>query len=482
MPIPLILFFYTFANYRYSSNETSILTAIKYSFKKTLPLFLALIVFIAYFLFSHTRENLNFSTVNSISLLFERIFWFSPQIFFHFIKLILYPAHLSIDQTAMVHLSKSLFNPYSIFCSSSMYLFLLLLFISFLLVRKKWFYLFFISFSSFTIALLPFLHILSPTYCLISERYLYLPLLMLVFGLSHIVFYLFNKGLPLQTPTLVILALLLCAYSVRTYIRTIDWRDSVSLFESALKEVPNDLYKGLRLEMLGAILSNYYKDDESHNKGTLYFNKSISTLEESLNKLEEEKEKEKNQNKIPEIIKAYGLDPKTIQAKTAYLLSFTKFGLGQDINSAIETLRPHMRDLSIVDTQILDFYLGLLFSIKDFEEAERLIKHALKHKLSPHILVVQSELYKQKYNDLQSSEKCLLKSLELSPYDIQTLLYLKRFYFDMNKPNEFALFSYLYGIRVHYEQSLKDAYFIYTQLNNKKMAEKALKNIELLKK
>lgn len=419
--IPLIVFFYIYAN----SQD------LKHSIKKTLPLFTALAFFVIYFLFSKTRENI-IGTIHELPLqiTFERIFWLSPQMFFHFLKLIFFPFHLSIDQTGMVKLSKMLLEPYSIFCTLLMCSTLLILLFSIPFIKKRFCYFFFISLAPFLIALLPFLQILSPTYCLASERYLYFPLAMFIFGIAH---FLFSRK---NTITLIILCIILCIFSTKSYLRTLDWQDSASLFNSALKEAPNDLFKALRLEFLGSILSS--KE---------YISEGITTLENSLVKLEEEK---KNyQNKVPEVIKIYGLDPKTIQAKTAYLLAFTKIGLEGNSKAALEILKPHMKDLSITDTQILDLYLGLLFSAGDLDEAEKILNHAVKTKISPTIFIALSEIYKNKYKDLNTAERFLKKSFKYFPYDIQTLSSLKTLYLQANKPNEYARFSYLYNLRTH---------------------------------
>ena len=335
----------------------------------------------------------------------------------------------------------------------------------------------------FFLSLLPFLHILSPVYNLCSERYLYLSLFFLIFGLSHLLFYLYSnpaRSMAWHTATIVILFLVLCSLSTRAFFRTLDWKDSIALFTSAYKEAKQDLYKGLRLEMLGGVLTSYYKDNETQNKGNRFIFDGINILENSLTKLEEEKQK--HQNKLPEVIKAYGLDPKTIQAKTAYLLTFTRLGMEGNIKNAYELLRPHMQDLSIIDTQILDLYLGLLFTTNNLNEAERLLNHALPKRPSPTIFIALATLEKRKYNNLQESEKFLQRSFKYFPYDIQTLSNLKGFYLELKRPNEYAFFSYLYGLRVHSKQSLEEAYKIFIGLNNQTMAKRALRNIRLLEK
>ncbi|MBI2995378.1 MAG: hypothetical protein HYY52_01545 [Candidatus Melainabacteria bacterium] len=300
-----------------------------------------------------------------------------------------------------------------------------------------------------------------------------------MFGISHFVFYLISRITHKQIIILTIASIfLLIPLSIKSYTRTLDWENSVSLFTSALNTAPNNLFKAIRYEFLGSILLDYYKDEESQQTGKNYINKSINLLEEYI---KEQKAIDKQfGNSIPEVIKSYGLDPKTLQAKAAYLLAFTKIGLLKDSDLAFKIIDKYLSNLQITDTQILDLYLGLLFARKSYDKVETILKHALEKKLSPTLLVIYSELYKAKYNDYKSAEESLKKSFKYFPYDLQTLSGLKRFYLETNKAREFAYYSYLLGIRMHSLESLYNAYNIYTKLNDKEMIEKSLKNIELI--
>ena len=292
--IPVIFFLYIYASYLFNNPKTKISEALSLALSKTFYLFIIAIIFVLYSLSSPLARGMPWHTSTTI----ERIFWFSPHIFVHFIKLIIFPLHLSIDQTAMVRFGKTLFDPYSIFCFIFMYSFLLLLVISLIFIRKKAGYFFFISFFPFVASLIPFLHILSPAYCIISERYLYFPLAMLIFGISHFIFSTISRsrGIACYTPTLVILFIVVSLFSSRTYFRTFVWKDSITLFTSALKESPNDLFSALRISMLGSLLS-----DNSKIKSKNYAYNAVNILEGSINKLEEEKKS--YEDKIPKIIK-----------------------------------------------------------------------------------------------------------------------------------------------------------------------------------
>lgn len=475
---PLIIILYLFSNHLYENKSLKIKESLVFTLKKSIPIIAATILFIILFLIFPTNENIFHNGQSSLTITLQRIFWLSPQIFFHFIKLIIFPLHLSIDQTAMAKLSNSLSNPYSIFCVLFMFLMLLLAFISFLFIRKNIYYFLFITISLFLTALLPFLHIISPVYCLASERYLYFPLLILIFGIAHLLFYLFsdsNKNNKKHL-CLFLLSALLIFFGAKTYLRTHDWKNSLTLFESTLKESPNGLFKGLRQEFIGSILLD--KGQELKKSGEEYISKGRKTLEEYLIKLESERLK--FQDTLPEVIKFYGLDPKTMQAKTAYLIAFTTLHLENDINKALEILKPHMKDLFITDTQILDLYLGLLFTTNNLDEAEKLLNKAVQTRINPIILVILSELYIKKYQDYSKAEIQLKKSFQYFPYDKQTLEALQSFYFRVNKPYEYAYFSYLHGIRTHSVNSLQNAYNVFMKLGIKEMANNALNNIKLI--
>ena len=174
-------------------------------------------------------------------------------------------------------------------------------------------------------------------------------------------------------------------------------------------------------------------------------------LEDSLDKLETERIQ--YENELPQIIKFYGLDPKTIQAKISYLIAFTQLGMERNLQKAYEIMRPYMEDLSVIDTQILDLYAGLLFSLQKTDKAEVLLNHALEKKLSPRILLPLSEIYKNKYKDLSKAEALLKESFKYFPYDSETLQSLKTFYLQTNNLPKYEFYSYLHALRTHQKES-----------------------------
>ena len=470
--LPFIIYAWLFSNFLFNNPQATLKEVAIQKLKQIFPLILSLSIFtVNFFIFPIIR----IPQENNITITLERILWLSPQIFFHFLKLIVLPIKLSLDQTDFVQLSSSLFDGYAIFCIFLMYGLILISVISFFLLRKKATYYFFIIFVPFFLSLFPFLHLVSPIYNLASERYLYLPLFFAILGTAKSLSS-FNLRKSLAATSLLISISIL--FASRAYLRTLDWKDSASLFASAYKTAKSDLIKGLRLQMLGGIISLESKDNKSQTKGFEFINLGNLILERSIIKLDEEKQN--IQNKLPLVIKFYGLDPKTIQAKVAYLLCFNKLGLEGNIEAAYNLLRPHMEDSKIIDTQILDLYLGLLFATGNLDKAEVLLNKAFKNRPSPTVFIAYAQLYKNKYKDLSKAEILLKESLKYFPYDIRTLESLKNFYLTTNKPSEYAFFSYLYGIRTHSKENLLESLKVYSNLYNQKMRNKVLKSIKIL--
>ena len=386
------------------------------------------------------------------------------------------PLNLSIDQTSITKIADSYFQTHVICCVLLSGLLFILLLVSFLNIKKNIGFFFLVLICPFLIALLPFLHIISPTYCLSSERYLYFPLAMLIFGISHVLFFYLAKSNNLKKTVLVIIAgfLLLIALGTRAYIRTFDWKDSISLFTSSLNSTNNILFKSLRTAMLGSI---YSQNPSSQIYGFRLLNDSVMMLEHYIKDLDQ-----KNHS-TPQILKFYGLDPDSLQLKASYLLTSTKLGINIDIPRAYGILKPYAdkKYIQSLDTQILDLYLGILFQLDKLDEAEQILNESIKKRLNPTILVIMSELQKRKYNNLAKAEMYLQKSFKYFPYDVQTLDALKKLYLISNRDNDHAHFSYLHGIRTHSLESLENAYNVFIALNNSEMANKSFKSIKLTK-
>lgn len=454
--LPFILFAYTLA-----------IKPQKKSFRATLPIFISLIIFIFSFLFSNTRINLE---VSSITATLERIFWLSPQLIIHLTKLLIFPIELSVDQTSFVKIADSLFDPYAIVCIGIIILFIILSF------KSK-------NFAMFFLSLIPFSHIIAPVYNLASERYLYFPSFIFFFGISHLVFFILSKY---QNKKIIVLLTFFCltsvltTYSYRAYTRKLDWKDSFTLYKSAIDSTNSPLYKAFRYKLL-APQEKIFSKFPHKEVDPKYQKLAIKNLELGINKLEEDKKK--YQSTIPQIIKYYGLDPNTLLAKAGYLLAHSNYTMYGDPKKALKIIEPYVKDLSILDSASLAFYASLLFYDKNLEEAEKILRYA--YNKQPYLTRITFPLCQLIYirtGDLNEVEKLSLRAFGYFPYDTYTLLFLIKLYKLKGNTEKFAFYSYIYGIRHHSIEFLQNAENLYISLNNKDMAIKARKRIFLLEK
>ena len=466
--LALVLFTYLFAQKIHLNPKSGIKNAVRDTLKETAPLFLAFFVFVISFFFFSKNQTI---PTSDFSMTVERICWLLPQIFFHFLKLVFFPKDLSIDQSSFVKLGNTYFEPYPVFCILLTGLIILTSFIALLFIRKKMFFNVFILTTTFFLSLSTFLHIISPIYNLASERYLYLPLFFLIFGLSHFISNV--ESASKKMIIVILLSLTLIASGTRSYFRTLDWRDGLSLLKSAVDNAPNNLHKGLREFLMTATMEILYpeKAKDTLPIHTLNGLSIISTAFEDFKKKAELYEKS-----IPKIIKFYGLDPKTLKAKSTFLTALVQMSLNYDPQKAISILSPYVNDIEIVDSLVADFYCQILFSVKNLDEAERFLKKAEMEKLKNSILYLKlSDLYEQKYNDMKSAEKYLIESFEYFPYDVATLYYLRKHYHKIKDAENFARFSHLYGLRTHDFSSLEASASMYISLRKKNEAKRVLK-------
>ena len=472
--LPILIFLYEIITYQYQNKKIPDLQFLRSTIIKLLPLLTGLCLFSAYFFFTPEIRNNN---ISNFSLTIQRIFWLSPQIFFHDLKLIILPLKLSLDQTTFVRLSNSLFGKYAIFCFMFMYIPLFLSLISIPFSTKRLGYFTAVIFLPFFISLLPFLHIISPIYNLTSERYLYLPTFFLIFGLTHLIaniFAQYKKVNSIKLITCTLLFFLTCGFGTRTFLRALDWKDSFTLLDKTSNLAPSSLYKGLREHMILRLL----KSDDPKLKPMLndYYEKTSNSLEMALKELKiQEKFYQKN---TPPIVKYYGLDPKSLILKCVFLKALTESNYNGDSNKALEILLPQIKNLNLNSTLILDFTYKLFFNTGNIDKAEALLKKALKqNKPKPSLLVAISDLIEYKYKNYALSEKYLLNSFKYFPYDEATLFGLKRLYRNKGNAKEFAHYSYLFGLRTHDKTSYKEACAIYIAIHEEVKAKKILEKL-----
>ena len=447
------------------------------SLKITSPLFIAAILFVLFFSISNTGINLK--SQGSFQLIIERILWLAPQIYFHFFKLVLFPLKLSIDQPLLVNLGKSLFDPYSLFCILFLLVILALSLIS-LLRSKKAFPFIYVIFIPMIISLSPFSQIFAPLYNMASERYLYLPTFLFIFGIAHFIFYITSKMNTKRVYILLLaVGLITSIYSVRAFIRTLDWKDSFSLYYSAIEVTDNPLNKAFRYKGLtpqDKILVRF----PEHYVDPKYLKLAYENLELALKSLETDKTK--YQHKIPQIIKFYGLDPESLISKTGYYLSQTDFTLNKDYKRALDIITPYTTDLTRFDSAALSFYGALLFYNQLPDKAESILRKALQ--ITPYstkIIFPLCDLIQINNKNSSEIEKLMLKAVYYFPYDTYTLYRLTKFYRQKSNLKAFAYYSYIYGLRHHSIQDLISAERVYLHLGNKessRMAREGIKGLE----
>ena len=486
--LPVILMAYLFAmkvhnNYKSISFSKSLPNCLIQSFKETSPLFIATIIFIVSFLLSETRVN-----VNSIpsSLTFERTFWFSPQILFHLISLIILPIKLSIDQSFFVRFGKSLFDPYAIFCI--LFVLIILIFsINSLFNANKKFPSLYLIFIPFILSLVPYSQILVPAYNLASERYLYFPSFVFIFGLSHFIFYLYSKITDRDMPWHVstkrftsVLLIIVLAYSTRGYVRTLDWKDTITLYKSVINATDNPLYKGFKYKEL-IPQDKLFVPFPQEYVDLKYKKLAVKYTKEAINKLKEEERK--YQSKIPKIIKAYGLDPKTLRTKAGYIYTQADFRLNHNHKRTLKLMEKYVEDPNLLSIDGLAFFSSVYFHNNLIDKSGEILKVA--HKKDPYsmrIIFITADLASLKLEELNEIEKYALTAFKFFPYDVRSLTLMKNLYKVKGDFEKYAHYSYIYGLRAHSLEDLKTAYSIYSGLNQYNMAQKASKRIASLER
>ncbi len=430
--LPFILFSYVL--YEDLKNKTNLNTSIKQALLKVSPLFISIILFCIYFILSPTKHNFS-NNFQNYRLVIERVFWISPQIFIHYIKLLFFPLKLTIDQSGNVFFADSYFHIYAIFCI--LFSMCLIGFIVFSIFNRKDLFLnISLPLSTFIISLAPFLQTISPTYCLCSERYLYLPSLFFILGILHLILNLKKDKIVFS-----VMLTLLLVLSTRTYFRTLDWSNSQKLFYSAYISNSDVLLKALRLQFTGSLLLDDRSNINNQIRGLNLINSSIQLLSSYYSSLEGEKSKP-----IPEILKLYGLDPTTKQTKAGYLIAFSRMGLENDVRFAYRIISEHLDRNPIYDPTVVSFYTKLLKIGNMNDKAITFLEKAREKNISPLILIPLSELYILK-NDFAHAEKYLTLAFDYFPYNIDVITHLRDFYFLKGDMKKYEHFVELYKLR-----------------------------------
>jgi hypothetical protein len=231
----------------------------------------------------------------------------------------------------------------------------------------------------------------------------------------------------------IILSLLLLFYSTRAYLRTFEWSNNTSLFLSACREAPNDLFRGLRFAILAGLCNIGSPQNTECSK---YMDQAITALNNVMNLPDKP---------CPDIIKYYGLDTQSQKGKAAYILSYVL--IEQKVKDPYILLRPYMKTLT--DTQIAHHYLAYLIQSNQLDEAEQLCTRIYKLRKSPPALIGLSVVAERKYHDNIQAEKYLLEALSMFKYDTVVIQEIIRFYQETNQPEKASQYWRLYKLRIH---------------------------------
>ena len=460
--LPGILFSYSFIeNYK----ENSFVKTFKLSCKECFPYILGTLIYLVYFLFS-TYKFIQPASYNQLILFTERIFWLAPQIFFHCLKLIFVPIYLSIDQSQLIHLGNSVFDIYPISCFLLMFLWIFTP-ITLFLIRRH-FYTTTLLTLLFFISLIPFIQILSPTYALAAERYLYTPTFILIFGIVKILNDLFSiQNTKSFISIIIIFTLILFLLGDRTCLRIKDWNNNYTLLKSTIKSSNDLIYTGERTATLGNLLLKENKKSEAEK----YFSKSRKDFYKAIDVLKEKRKEKANQ---PLIFKAYGLDYDSQILKAAYFICLNNF-LQNKINPEINLsfLKVYIKNLENLDARTLELYANLLVKNNNLIEAKRIFELAYrKFPTSPFILVSLIRFEKDIENDLPNAKKYLNEALTLYPYSLDILYEALSYYQAENNLQEYAKYSYLYGLRTHLPFFYREALVGFLNIGDLTLAKK----------
>lgn len=475
--LPLILFFILLcANTLvcpYIKNALSI------TINRTLPYFIGLILFLLLSFIKPESSLLNlFTSLKDISPLYthlERNLWLVPQIFLHFVKLLIFPKTLSTYQSSHLHLANTLFEPYSLFCLLFYISFLIIPITLFLFLRNPVFKSICLLIYTFYFSLFPFLHIIAPTYCLSADRYCYFP----AFFLLLILLTLATNLLKLNNLKLIaiVLSCFVFLITIRTLVRIKEWNDPSLLYKSAIKVDKNPLYKAQKLIVYGDFIGAQGNQEEMEKalKESLYYsNKALKEL----------KAKNKRYKKQPVTLKSYGLDYDSLILKAAYLIATVKNDNYQEPPKDILAFyEPYISNrLNTAGVSQIALFADILFKAQETKKLKEILELGVERfPCSSGIMFALSDFYFQIEKDLDKTYKILEKAYKYFPNNPITLRKLQRYYETINDKANIAKFSYLLGLRLHLEEDYQKAALMYLDLNQVAQAHETLIKLAHLK-
>jgi tetratricopeptide (TPR) repeat protein len=326
---------------------------------------------------------------------------------------------------------------------------------------------------SYFFSILPFLHILIPSYILTAERYLYTPIAMLIFSIAIIFERIIFAKKQIYIFSILFISILILS-SARTYTRTLDWKDNYTFINSAYEPLKDPFYKAIKLGMYASTIKEFEKYNKEKSKEL--YRKVLNFLLDA--KTDAVKNKETVDHKLPLILKTYGLDFNSRLSKIAFLeASVRSSELGESTEVGINILKPYLNNLTTLEPRAIELYSRFLILDKKYDEAEKLLtKVELTY---PDLIVYKMTLfdYFMHINQKEKAEKYVLDSLKRFPYDTNALYKTFAYYYDTGNKEKTAHFAYLYGLRVQSKLGYKEALRNYLKLNDLSNANKCINKL-----
>ncbi|MBI2995381.1 MAG: hypothetical protein HYY52_01560 [Candidatus Melainabacteria bacterium] len=437
-----ILFFISLA--LICPKQSSARKAFVSSLELVFPYILGLVLFVSYYIFrAFTLGIESYLSQGSFSTSLERILWISPQIFLHFIKLFFFPKALSIFQSILLELSSF----YPILALS-----LLILLIAFpaalVFLNRRFIPVIFVYGLLFS--LFPFLQIISPGYCLIAERYCYFPLFILLLTVCQLI----SKQ---NKVIILIFSVIILIFGIRTTYRILDWKDSYTLYNSALHASEKKLYKGQVHSVLG-----YYFTSIDKKKMNKHMKLSIKYLKDAIAELDTNKN-----GRVSNILKLYGLDRESLITTAAFTIASIKFeDFKESPQEILDFYEPYLnQSLESTGNSQLNLYSKLLIATSQEKKAINILESARKrYPTSPFLIYTLSNLY-LKNKDIINAERIISEGYLLYPSNKRMLLRMIKLCELKNDQLNLAKYEYLLGLRTHSQVAYQRAAQIYLFLN-----------------
>lgn len=469
---PVILFFILSA-LSLKAGKT-IKHSIKASLTRTIPYFLGLGLFSIYMLIKLDSSLMNLvSAQKSFYFFLERNMWLTPQIFVHFIKLLFFPKTLSTFQSNLIHLSDTFTSPYSIFCFFCYVIFLMIPFLLLILFRRAKNISMCPLIYAFYFSLFPFLHIITPTYCLIADRYCYLPSFTLLIFISSIIY------LPRQKKSKLLLLILSCILLIitsRTFIRIQDWKNPVSFYNSVLKAEKKSLFRGEIFLVIADFLSSQNLKTEMQTA----IQRSSNEFDRAFQELKALREKYQDQ---PATLKIYGLDYDSLLLKAAYGISIIKNTyLKESPKEILQFLEPYInKRLDFSAPNEITLYADLLLKSGESEKAKYVYEYL--YKKYPFILEANLSLANLYLDYEKNPDKAFIvlqNAYKYYPNKGMPMYKLLKYYEYKKDFINQAKYAYLLGLRDHSIESYQNAAQIYLDLTLLQPTKKTLDKLMLL--